>query len=137
MSAEFNVHILSAEKTFFEGKCVSLIFPSLDGQFGVMAHHSNLVAAVVPGLLTCRLNDGTSFQAAVGNGLVRVENNDVLLLADTLERPEEIDEKRAKRAAEQAEEALLHEQSQQEYLQTQADLARALSRLQAFRRRRR
>jgi F-type H+-transporting ATPase subunit epsilon len=96
-----------------------------------MAHHSNLVAAVVPGLLTCRLNDGTSFQAAVGNGLVRVEHNDVLLLADTLERPEEIDENRARRAAEEAKEAMLQQRSQQEYLQAQADLSRALSRLKA------
>ncbi len=136
MSAEFNVHILSADRTFYEGKCVSLIFPSLDGHLGIMAHHSNLVAAVVPGILTCRLSDGTSFQAAVSNGLVRVENNDVLLLADTLERPEEIDENRARRAAEQAREALLHEQSRQEYLQAEADLARAMNRLKVIRRNR-
>ncbi len=131
MSAEFNVHLLSADKTFYEGKCVSLILPSLDGQLGIMAHHSSMVAAVVPGLLQCRLSDGSTLEAVVSNGLVRVANNDVLLLADTLERPEEIDENRARLAAQTAREALLHQRSQQEYLQAQTDLSRALSRLKA------
>jgi hypothetical protein len=49
----------------------------------------------------------------------------------TLERPEEIDENRARRAAEEAKEAMLQQRSQQEYLQAQADLSRALSRLKA------
>ena len=131
MNAEFNVHLLSSERSFYEGPCTSLILPSLDGQLGIMAHHSSMVAAVVPGMLTCRLPDGTTLQAVVSNGLVRVEHNDVLLLADTLERPEEIDENRARRAAEQAREAMLQQRSQQEYLQAQADLSRAQSRLKA------
>ena len=136
MSAEFNVHLLSSERSFYEGPCTSLILPSLDGQLGIMAHHSSMVAAVVPGILTCRLPDGTTLQAVVSNGLVRVEHNDVLLLADTLERPEEIDENRARRAADRAREALLQKRSREEYLKAEAELSRAMNRLKAISRRR-
>jgi F-type H+-transporting ATPase subunit epsilon len=48
---------------------------------------------------------------------------------DTAERPEEIDANRARRAADEAKEALLQKRSIQEYHAAQANLSRALSRL--------
>ncbi len=57
----------------------------------------------------------------------------VTLLADTVERPEEIDIKRAKEAKERAEERMRQKQSIREYYQTQAALNRALSRLKVSR----
>ena len=62
-------------------------------------------------------------------GLVKVEDNDVLILADSIERPEEIDENRARRSLAAAKEALLQKRSIQEYKMVQANLARALNRL--------
>ena len=57
----------------------------------------------------------------------------VTLLADTVERPEEIDIKRAKEAKERAEERMRQKQSIREYYQTQEALNRALSRLKVSR----
>ena len=53
----------------------------------------------------------------------------VILLADTVELPEEIDVTRAKAAKERAEERLRQRKSQIEYYQTQAALSRAMARL--------
>ena len=72
---------------------------------------------------------GSPLKAAVSNGLVKVENGEVLVLVDTIERPEEIDANRARRDADAAKEALLQKKSIQEYRSAQANLARALSRL--------
>ena len=130
-NAEFQVHILSAERDFYEGSCVSLVLPTIDGERGIMAHHTPFVTAVVPGELRCQFADGSVMTAAVSHGILRVENNDVLILVDSAERPDEIDVARARRAAEQAREELLHKQSWQEYLQTQANLTRAMNRLKA------
>ena len=58
-----------------------------------------------------------------------MEDGDVLLLADSVERPEEIDAERARRAEARAREALLQKRSTQEYRGAQAHLARALNRL--------
>ena len=74
--------------------------------------------------------------AAVAEGLVKVENGEVLVLVDSIERPEEIDVNRAKRKAEEAEEAILQKKSRLEYRTAQADLARALNRLKVKNRRR-
>lgn len=131
MAAEFQIHILCADRDFYQGPCESLTLPTLDGILGILAHHTPLVAAVVPGEMRYRLPDGTEQTAAVSHGMVRVEDNDVLVLVDSAERPEEIDAHRAKLAEEAAREELLKKQSWQEYLQTQASLARAMNRLKA------
>ena len=127
------MHILSADQSFYEGAATSLILPGCDGFFGIQAHRSDLVASIVPGTLTCRTPEGTLL-AVVGEGLVRVEDNDVLVLVDDITRPEDIDEKREQREAARAREALLQKQSHQEYLQTQAALSRAMSRIRAVKR---
>lgn len=125
----FRLHIFAADRVFFEGDCVSLIVPTNQGQYGVQAHHSNMIAALVPGMLTYRLPDGESRNAAVSAGMIKVEANDVLVLVDAAERPEDIDAIRARRKADEAREILLQKRSQQEYRTAEATLARALNRL--------
>ena len=97
---EFEVNILAADRPFYQGPCVHLQVPISTGQYGILAHHRNVIAAIVPGKLRLRTPDGAEQTAAVSRGFLKVENNHVLLLADTIERPEEIDANRARREAE-------------------------------------
>lgn len=129
----FKLFILAEDKNFFEGDCLSLSFPTVDGEYGVLAHHSNVVASVQPGTLRFTLPDGTARVAAVSYGMVKVEDGEVLVLVGSAERPEEIDEARARRKYEEAQEALLQKKSVMEYRSAQAKLARAASRLRTKR----
>ena len=130
----FQVNILASDHPFYEGKCYSLILPTAGGMCGIRARHSNMVTALVPGIMTYQIEENVSREAAVSGGLAKVENGEVLILVDTAERPEEIDAKRAKRDADAAKEALLQKKSIQEYRTAQATLARAISRLRVKRR---
>ena len=125
----FLVHILAADRTLYEGPCESLTIPTSDGEQGILAHHSSMIAAVRPGTLRYRVPGQDVQLAAVSPGMVKVESNEVLVLVDSAERPEEIDEARARREADQAREALLQKKSRQEHQVAQATLARALNRL--------
>ena len=125
----FQVHILAADRTLYEGPCVSLTIPASDGERGILAHHSSMMAAVVPGMLRFQPPGEEVQLAAVSPGMVKVEHNEVLVLVDSAERPEEIDEARARREVDQAREALLQKKSRQEYQLAQGSLARALNRL--------
>ena len=69
--------------------------------------------------------------SVVSDGCVEVMPERVIVLAATIERPEEIDRNRALAAKHRAEERLRQKQSQHEYYQTQAALSRALARLKA------
>lgn len=125
----FKLVVLAAEKPFYEGQCCSLIIPTISGQYGIQAHHHNMISAIVPGMLKITDQDENQIIASVSGGLVKVENNNVLLLVDTAEHPDEIDANRAKRSAEEAKEAILQKKSIQDYHAAQAKMARAISRL--------
>lgn len=129
MMDTFQVHILAADKTFYEGPCLSLTIPASDGELGILAHHSPVIAAVKPGTLRYQIPGEEPKLAAISPGIVKVEGNDVLVLVDSAERPEEIDVVRARREADEAREALLQKRSRQEHQIAQATLARALNRL--------
>lgn len=125
----FQVHLLAADSVFYEGDCESLIVPTADGYAGIMAYHSNMIAAILPGIMTYKLPDTPAQQAAVSSGLVKIEDNKVLILVDSIERPEDIDENRARHAADEAKEAMLQKRSIREYNIAQLRLAREINRL--------
>ena len=133
MEHTFSLHILAADRPFFEGDCESLIIPISDGQYGIMAHHKNMISALVPGALCYRLPGEQMQTAFVSAGLVKIEDNDVLILVDSAERPEEIDINLALRAADEAKEALLQKRGIEEFKSAQASLARAVERLKVRR----
>lgn len=125
----FTVQILAADHPFYQGPCFSLVLPTSNGMYGIRAHHSNMITALVAGPLHYQIQEGVFLEAAVSGGLAKIENGEVLILVDTAERPEEIDAKRARRDADAAKEALLQRKSILEYQAAQATLARAVSRL--------
>ena len=128
---EFQCIIASSDKIFYDGPCLSLVVPAWDGEYAVMAKHQECVAAVSIGTLRVKKPDGSVVLGVCGLGLVCFEKNRAVVLVDTIERPEDIDEVQARRAKEQAEEELKEAKSQQEYNASQAALARAIYRLSA------
>lgn len=125
----FRVHVLAADHTFYDGPCESLTIPAPDGQYGIWAGHANTICATVPGTLYLRVPGGEEQLAAVSSGVVKIEDNDVLVLVDSAERPEDIDRLRAQRTADAAKEALLQKQSIREYREARLMLSRAIARL--------
>ena len=125
----FTLKILAAERVFYDGACVSLTVPTLDGLYGVQARHEDVILAVVPGTLTVRTDLGDEIVAAVSGGVLKMEDNEALLLADTVERADEIDFRRAEQAAAWAKEKLRQKKSIQEQRVAMEHMARALSRL--------
>ena len=128
--SKFYLKVISSNRIFYEGFCTCLIIPSVDGEKAIMAHHEEVIVAVDNGEMRMQKEEGGEWSYAVlGKGFCMVANNRVTVLADTLERPEEVDANRAKEALERAQERLRQKQSIQEYHMTQAAMARALTRL--------
>ena len=126
---EFSLHIIEADSDFYNGKCVSLVVPTTEGMYGIQAGHENLVAAIKIGVIKYTLPDGTRCHAAVSDGMVKVENNEVLILVESAEDPDEIDEERAKREEEMAKEVLRGKSDTLNYRAAKGIMARAVNRL--------
>ena len=136
MAETFGMEIYASNKLFFTGRAKSLVFPAVDGEQTFLAHHSNMVCAIIPGELRFEDEAGKETLVAVSSGFVEMINNRVKLFCLTAESPEEIDFRRAQEAKERAEEQMRQKQSIQEYYHTQASLARAMNRLRLARDRR-
>ena len=88
----FPLAILSPERAFFVGDCVSLVIPISDGMLGIMAGHTPLTAAIRDGEVAYTLPDGRREICAVTRGLVSVSAAGVRLLCESALAPDEIDE---------------------------------------------
>lgn len=126
---EFMLHILEADGTFYNGSCVSIVVPTTEGLYGIQAKHENMIAAITTGTVKYTTPDGEEHYAAVAGGLIKVEDNDVLLLTESAEHSEEIDENRARKEAEAALEEMKEKKNLEEYRIAQARMARAINRL--------
>ena len=132
---KFSLRFLASDRVFYEGPCESLMVPLTDGLYGVQADHTDMMGAIIAGEAILRIPAGEKFngetlvQVIVGRGLIKIEKGTVLVLTDTAELPSEIDENRARRAAEKAAEELRQKQGVREFMIAQNELSRAMARL--------
>ena len=131
MASTFYLEMVSPQDIFFSGNARQVILPGVDGAYGVLPNHEPMVTAIMAGIVRYQDEAGNWQEAVASDGCVEVMPERVIVLAATLERPEDIDRNRALAAKQRAEERLRQKQSQYEYYQTQAALARALARLKA------
>ena len=124
----FKLDLLACERKFYSGDCQHLVFPSIDGQDAILPNHQTAVTVVRAGELKYLVDD-TWYYAAVGDGIIEITPKYVLLLSETIEKPEEIDKKRAELERDIALEKLRQKQSLREYYITNASLRRAMNRL--------
>ncbi|MCR5214693.1 MAG: ATP synthase F1 subunit epsilon [Eubacterium sp.] len=125
----FKIKILEADNTFYDGEMQSITVPAVDGEYGVLANHQNLVVAIVPGIMRCTYADGSTGSAVLSDGMMRIEDNDVLILVDSAEWPDEIDEARVRAKEAAAREAMLQKKSMREHALAEASLKRAIARM--------
>ena len=110
-----------------------VVAPGIEGYFGVLPGHAPFLTTLGVGIVTYRIGRD-EHQLAVSGGFAEVRNDKVIILADTAERPDEIDRARAERARERAERRLSgRTQEEVDYARCQIALARALTRLQVAR----
>ena len=135
MARSFKVVIVTPDRTAFEGEAVSATIPGSSGYLGVWANHAPLVAAVMPGLVTLRLDDGGNEQRlAVGGGFVEISANVVNLMVDTCEFSGEIDTARAQKALERARARLVGLEMDLDRERARLAQSRAQARLRAAKR---
>ena len=99
--AELNLNIVTPSKKIFSGEIKSITVPGTVGNFQVLRGHAPIISTLEVGVIKIELGNETNFYAT-GGGTVEVKDNEILLLADSIEKCEEIDVERAKAAEERA-----------------------------------
>ena len=88
--ATFHFDLVSPEKLAFSGEVDQVDVPGVEGDFGVLAGHASVVAAVRPGILTVT-SGGTHQKIIVLGGLAEVSDNGLTVLADVATSMQELD----------------------------------------------
>ena len=94
MANVFQLEILASDRPFYVGPCEHVVMPTQDGLIGILPGHASLVTMIIPGEVKYMV-DGVWRYAAITEGFSEVRSDYVLILADAIELPEEIDAKRA------------------------------------------
>src|SRR5471032_899818 len=88
--ATFHFDLVSPEKLAFSGEVDQVDVPGVEGDFGVLAGHAPVVAAIRPGILTVTA-DGTQQKIIVLGGLAEVSEKGLTVLADVATSLEKLD----------------------------------------------
>ena len=116
------LELVTPERRAFAEDVDMVVVPGIDGQLGILPHHTPLITALGVGEMKVR-QGGQEQIFAVSGGFVEVRPDRVVVMADLAEHSDEIDEAAAVEARRQAE-AQLGE------VQDPVDLARARAALQ-------
>src|ERR1700746_707482 len=88
--ATFHLDLVSPEKLAFSGDVDQVDIPGWEGDFGVLAGHAPVVAAVRPGILTI-ITGGQKQKVIVLGGLAEVSEDRLTVLADVATSIDELD----------------------------------------------
>ena len=127
----FGLQVISVNGVFYDDRAEEIILPLDDGELAILAEHEEMILALNDGVIKIKKPGGEWIYGVVSLGSVQVANNRCIVIVNTVERPEDIDKRRAQEAYEFAMEHLQQKQSIKEFKKSQAGLARALTRLKA------
>src|SRR5260221_194754 len=84
------VQIVTAEREVYAEDAVDMVVaPGAEGVVGILPRHAPLLTTLLPGMVRIK-KGGTEEAMAVGGGFLQVARDQVLILADTAERADEI-----------------------------------------------
>jgi F-type H+-transporting ATPase subunit epsilon len=125
----YTLEIVTPRKIVFSGNVESFSAPGVAGGFQVLYNHAPMLSAIGIGEVKMRDANGQESRFATSGGFVEVLNNHVTMLAESAERPEEIDRTRAESAKERAAKRLAERKADIDLERAKIALARSLNRL--------
>lgn len=129
MSQKLILSIVTPEKQLVAEEVDQVNVPSTEGDLGILFDHAPILTNLRSGQLSYE-KDGETVALVVSGGYLEVTDNRVTVLAETGEFLHEIDRERAERAHADAEKLLLTDLSEEEFIEAQKKLFRAVARLE-------
>jgi F-type H+-transporting ATPase subunit epsilon len=124
----FTLKIITPDRVFYQGEVAMVEFNTTEGEIGVFKKHVPTTVIISPGILSIHETEGIK-EAALHAGFAEILQDEVVILAEIVEWPEEIDENRAERAKERAEERLRSKTPETDILRAETALQRAMARI--------
>ncbi len=130
-----NFKIVTPEKIVYQDEVQQVSIPTMSGEITVLPNHIPLVSILRAGEMRVKDKEGEHIMAVAGGFLEMRGNNELIILADNVERAEEIDIERAKQARERAIKQMEEAKNQQDvdFAKLRAVLDREMNRIRVGR----
>jgi F-type H+-transporting ATPase subunit epsilon len=125
----FHLEIITPQRVVFKGEITSCSAPGVLGGFQILYNHAPFLSSLEIGEAKIAEGGGAELRYAVSGGFLEVRNNNVILLADTAERKDEIDRQRAETARDRAKKLIIERKPDTDIERARLALNRALNRL--------
>ncbi|MFQ3264952.1 MAG: F-type H+-transporting ATPase subunit epsilon, partial [Colwellia sp.] len=90
-----NLNVVSAEESLFSGSIKSLQITGSEGELGILPGHAPLLTSLKPGMVLITKADGNEEVIYLSGGMLEVQPNNVIVLADIATRAADLDEQAA------------------------------------------
>ena len=132
MAITTHLDIVSAEREIFSGIVEMVVASGELGEIGITPGHAPLLTVLKPGEIRLTLPGGKQEVYYVSGGMLEVQPYYVTVLADAVERADNLDEAAALAAKARAEEAIANKDAELDYTVATAELARAVAQIRAI-----
>ena len=102
----FKLRVISPDRIFYEGEAIMLELNTIDGEVVIYKNHVPMTYIVAAGVMKISESEESVKEAALHSGFIQILQEEITILAEIVEWPEEIDENRAKEAQVRAERRL-------------------------------
>ena len=132
MAITTHLDIVSAEREIFSGIVELVVATGELGEIGITPGHAPLLTVLKPGEIRITLPGGDQEVYYVSGGMLEVQPYYVTVLADAVERADNLDEAAALAAKARAEEAIANKGAELDYTVAATELARAVAQIRAI-----
>ncbi len=129
MADTFAIEIVTPERLVVKDSAEEAQIPGKNGYMGILPGHAPLISELAVGEISYRIH-GVTNRISVAWGFAEVLPDKLTILAETAERPEEIDVARAEKAKVRAEKKLADGKSEEECREALGSLAKAQTRIE-------
>lgn len=125
----FNLDIVSAEEEVFSGLAQKLFVTGVEGELEILYGHAPLLTTLSPGPLWVKKSSGDEEGFIIFGGMLEVQPEITIILADSVLRAHDIDEAAALEVKQNTEKAIAQRETNLDYAKAHVELAHAVAQL--------